>query len=95
LFVVVCSRSLAGSLISNLADLEYLTLRGNQLTRVQSQYFHAAPILKWVDMRDNLITSLEYFGQHPTLAMVLLSNNSIQVMMMMMMMMMMLMRMHE
>lgn len=64
---------------SGLANLEYLFLRGNRLSTVYSPMFNNAPLLSILDLRENQITKVEPFGNHPSLLFVLLENNQIQV----------------
>ena len=65
--------------ISGLTNLEQLYLRGNMLKAVYSPVFLNAPSLLILDLRENEISRVEPFGNHPSLMFVLLEKNRIQV----------------
>lgn len=72
--------SLSAWRFSGLQNLEYLFLRGNRLTQVDSSIFlSAAPSLAVLDLTDNEILIVQPFGNHPGLRLIRLENNNIQV----------------
>ncbi|BFZ01408.1 hypothetical protein BsWGS_04447 [Bradybaena similaris] len=66
--------------LSNLPQLEYMYLEGNEITTLPGEFFKMFPNLRWLDLRNNLLTRMPsaYLSTHSCLRNLLLEGNSLR-----------------